>query len=41
MTRPIKLRGFPKNANLRSINDPIARAKLLQNNTKTMENNND
>lgn len=31
MTKPIKLSGFAKSANLRSIKDPIARAKLLRN----------
>ena len=31
MKKPIKLRGFAKSANLRSIKDPTARAKLLQN----------
>lgn len=31
MIKTIKLRGFAKSANLRSIKDPIARAKLLQN----------
>ena len=29
MKKPIKLRGFAKSANLRSIKDPTARAKLF------------